>query len=294
MKITTAILLVSVSLSAISRAMAADPTIRIVSWSPTERTEIIGVVGQPTTITFPTDENVYRVVQSVKQWDGPDPNQVKEAPLGNNLTIWPTEPGVSAMTVITMPPTGTQKVYNFKLLAKPDVPGEESDSGAVLNLIFKGGSAPAAPTVTTSPAVSATIQSDSVPLVPRRRAPRWWAASFNPADGLCHYVAHGRWPTTITPHCPMDNGQWTLMRFPDLSAKPAIYIVGVDGGERLARQHGDGDFVVVEEIAQHFRLRLGPEVLDILNNAHDPAGRPAGTGTTSTEVQRDVLQAGRR
>jgi len=89
----------------------------------------------------------------------------------------------------------------------------------------------------------------------------------------------------------MDNGQWTLMRFPGLSEKPAVYVVGDDGGERLARQHGAGDFVVVEEIAPHFRLRLGANVLDILNTAYDPAGKPAGTGTTAPTVQRDILQA---
>ena len=39
----------------------------------------------------------------------------------------------------------------------------------------------------------------------------------------------------------MDNGEWTLMRFPGLAEKPAVYIVGPDNSERLARQHGDGD-----------------------------------------------------
>ena len=89
----------------------------------------------------------------------------------------------------------------------------------------------------------------------------------------------------------MDNGQWTLMRFPGLSEKPAVYVVGEDGGERLARQHGAGDFVVVEEIAQHFRLRLGPSVLDVINTAYDPAGKPTGTGTTAPTVRRDILSA---
>ncbi len=75
------------------------------------------------------------------------------------------------------------------------------------------------------------------------------------------------------------------MRFPSLSEKPAVYVVGQDGGERLARQHGVGDFVVVEEIAPQFRLRLGPAVLDSLNTAYDPAGKPAGTGTTAATVR---------
>ena len=81
------------------------------------------------------------------------------------------------------------------------------------------------------------------------------------------------------------------MRFPGLSEKPAVYVIGDDGSERLARQHAAGDFVVVEEIAPHFRLRLGANVLDIINTAYDPAGEPAGTGTTSPTVERDILQA---
>ena len=115
--------------------------------------------------------------------------------------------------------------------------------------------------------------------------------AFNGADGACHYLAKGRRPTPIEPRCPMDNGQWTLMRFPGLSEKPAVYVVGDGGGERLARQHGAGDFVVVEEIAPHFRLRLGSDVLDIINTAYDPAGKPTGTGTTAPTVERDLLQA---
>jgi type IV secretory pathway VirB9-like protein len=48
---------------------------------------------------------------------------------------------------------------------------------------------------------------------------------------------------------------------------------------------------VVEEIAQHFRLRLGPSVLDVINTAYDPAGKPTGTGTTTPTVRRDILSA---
>lgn len=55
--------------------------------------------------------------------------------------------------------------------------------------------------------------------------------------------------------------------------------------------NGAGDFVVVEEIAQHFRLRLGPSVLDVINTAYDPVGKPTGTGTTAPTVRRDILQA---
>lgn len=309
MRIAAAILLAPVSLAALGHPAAAQdspqaPTqIQVVRYSPLLRTEIVGVIGQPTTITFPASESVYRVVQTGKPdkngdladagWQGAAPAEIKGAPLGNNLTLWPVMPGESTMTVITMSAAGAQKVYPFRLLAKPDADGAADAAGVVLNLIFKGGAA-------------------SDPESPARKAVRVraWAArrkaraaaqaaaeerlrtdAFNGADGACHYLAKGRRPSPIEPRCPMDNGQWTLMRFPGLSEKPAVYVVGADGSERLARQHAAGDFVVVEEIAPHFRLRLGANVLDILNTAYDPAGKPAGTGTTAPTVERDILQA---
>ena len=309
MRLTTAILLGSVALAAIDhRAVAQDTTraaaqIRVESYSPLKRTEIVGVVGQPTTITFPAGENVYRVVQSGKPdkdgmlgdagWEGASPSEIKDTPLGNNLTLWPVVPGESTMSVITMSSEGVQKVYPFRLLARPDEAGAADSPDVVLNLIFKGGATP-------NPATAAQTVASRRVWIARQTAKqeaqkiaeqRLRTDAFNRSDGTCHYIAKGKRSNPITPLCPMDNGEWTLMRFPGLSEKPAVYIVGPDNSERLARQHGDGDFVVVEEIAQHFRLRLGPYVLDILNQAYDPAGRPAGTGTTSPAVERDIIQA---
>jgi type IV secretion system protein VirB9 len=309
MRTAIALLLASVALAATDhRAVAQDTTraaaqIRVESYSPLKRTEIVGVIGQPTTITFPTGENVYRVVQSGKPakdgtladagWEGASPLEVKNTPLGNNLTLWPVVPGESTMSVITMSSEGTQKVYPFRLLAKPDGVGAADSPGVVLNLIFRGGATPnLAPPVQRAAFTRVWAARQKVKQAEERIAEQHLRTdAFNASDGTCHYIAKGKRPNPITPLCPMDNGEWTLMRFPGLSEKPAVYIVGPDNSERLARQHGDGDFVVVEEIAQHFRLRLGPAVLDILNQAYDPTGRPAGTGTTSPTVQRDVIQA---
>jgi type IV secretion system protein VirB9 len=309
MRLTTAVLLGSVALAGIDRrAVAQDTTqaaaqIRVESYSPLKRTEIVGVVGQPTTITFPAGENVYRVVQSGEPdkdgtladagWEGASPSEIKDTPLGNNLTLWPVVPGESTMSVITMSSAGIQKVYPFRLLARPDEAGAADSPDVVLNLIFKGDA-------TANPAAAVQNAASARARISRQKAKqkgqeiaeqRLRIDAFNSFEGTCHYVAKGKRPSPIEPRCPMDNGQWTLMRFPGLSEKPAVYIVGPDNSERLARQHGDGDFVVVEEIAQHFRLRLGPYVLDILNQAYDPAGRPAGTGTTSPTVERGIIQA---
>ena len=68
MRVAAGFLLASVSLAALGQAAAADTPqsaaqIRVVPYSPLLRTEIVGVIGQPTTITFPPGESVYRVVR---------------------------------------------------------------------------------------------------------------------------------------------------------------------------------------------------------------------------------------
>ena len=309
-----ALLLTSVAVPALSDAATqskgtpdTSAQIRVVAYSPVRRTEIVGVIGQPTTITFPQGENVYRVVQTGRLtrdgslgdagWQGASAADVKDTPLGNNLTLWPATLGESTMTVITATSSGVQKVYPFRLVARPDDDGAADAPGVTLNLIFKGGAAP----VTQAAAASDPPGDDPpAPRIKRRRHDvneraaaemRLRTDSFNPADDQCHFVAKGVHPNSLEPRCPLSNGVWTLMRFPGLSKKPAIYIVGRDGSERLARQHAAGDFIVIEEIAPHFRLRLGPDVLDILNTAYDPAGSPPDTGTTAPTVQRDILQA---
>lgn len=299
MRALAAILLAPVAIASIAHAAVrqpADPSdIRVVSYSATRRVEIVGVVGQPTTITFPVGENVYRVVQtgtpkpdgtiSGAGWNGPSTPDVKDTPLGNNLPLWPAQAGESTMTVITLDKFGHQKVYPFRLIAK----AKDDGGDPTYNLIFRGG-----------------VPSSIDPEVARERRERWRAEqakeqqaaaeqllrgnSFR-GQAACHYEAKGEYPNPLTPLCPISNGQEVVMRFPGLTKMPAVYIVNDDGTERLARQHAAGDYVVVEEIAQHFRLRLGRDVLDVFDTAWNPQGQPTGTGTISPDVQRDLIRA---
>jgi type IV secretion system protein VirB9 len=306
MRMTVALLLASVSAPALAESVPPVPAlpqapshIRQVAYSPLLRTNIVGVVGQPVTLTFPKGEIVYRVVQSARPgadgtladagWQAPKPEEIKEQPLGNVVPLWPAEPGTSMLTITTkMADDGSQKVYAFRLVARAADAGAEDAADVVQNLIFTG-------------TVAAT------PVQQQAAAAAWWdkkhaddgakALDKLRADALtasaetCHYTAKGKRPTAIEPRCPMDNGEWTFMRFPGLSKKPAVYVVTGDNEERLARQHGAGDFVVVEEIAARFRLRLGTEVLDVINSAYDPHGQPTNTGTIVPGVVRDIIQA---
>jgi hypothetical protein len=166
MRSAAAMLVAAVSFAALGQAAVAVSTqgaaqIRVMAYSSLLRTEIIGVIGQPTTITFPPGESVYRVVQTGKPdkngsladagWQGAAPSEIKDTPLGNNLTLWPVMPGESTMTVITMSSAGAQKVYPFRLVARPDSDGAADMPGVVLNLIFKGGTAPGMPAAARKP-----------------------------------------------------------------------------------------------------------------------------------------------
>jgi type IV secretion system protein VirB9 len=281
MRAFAAILLASAAFAPMAQAAlrqpAADSDIRVVSYSATRRVEIIGVVGEPTTITFPVGEQVYRFAQTGKPgpdgtitaggWQGIANDQANKLPLGNNLTLWPAPAGESTMTVITLDKFGHQKVYPFRLIAK----AKDDGGDPTFNLIFRGG-------------VPSSVDPEVAREWRERRAAEEAKAqqaaaeqllrgdSFR-AEAACHYEAKGRYPNPLTPLCPISNGQQIIMRFPGLTKMPAVYIVNDDGTERLARQHASGDYVVVEELARHFRLRFGADVLDVIDTAFDPAGR---------------------
>jgi len=212
------------------------------------------------------------------------------------------------MTVITKEADGEQKVYPFRLNAVTDI----ADQTVTLNVIFKGGARPAAGDAATNRV--AALTAGEGPLPPRKphapttrrrgkaddeaAAERIRTDAFNGVGG-CHYTAQGPAGSPVEPLCPLSNGIWTIMRFAGLTQKPAVYIssptqlCGADNGahERLARQHGAGDFIVVEEIAQRFCVRLGSSVLQIDNTAFNPTGSPTGTGTIARTVRRDLIKA---
>jgi type IV secretion system protein VirB9 len=296
MRALSIMLLASVAITPMAEAAVRTPTadsdIRVVSYSATRRVEIIGVVGQPTTITFPQGESVYRVVQSGKPgpdgslsdagWQGPSATEVKNTPLGNNLPLWPAVAGESTMTVITLTKTGAQKVYPFLLIAK----AKDDGGDPTYNLIFRGGVAPA-----IDPEVARERREAELAQRQQAEAEQLLRDDSFRAEATCHYEAKGKYPNPLTPLCPISNGQQVIMRFPGLTKMPAVYAVNNDGTERLARQHASGDYVVVEELDGHFRLRLGSDVLDIIDTSFDPVGRPTGTGTISPDVQRDLIRS---
>lgn len=308
----TAILLASVSALAFSPAAHADgPShVKVTACSPLVRQDLLTIVGHPLVIALPPGESAWMVPMSGKTdptggkpveptVEGVKADDLQKQPVRNLVTLWPDAAGITTLTVVAQTADNIVKTYPFTIRAVPDGDGVLGDPEITLNLICKNGGVVAAP-ATHVAAVSRLV----VPVSTRRIAPKAEVEeklrtdAFNgPGTDACHYHGKGKLMSPIEPMCPMDNGQWTLMRFKGLTRKPAVYIGSCEDGtdkERLARQHESGDFVVIEEIAPQFCLRLGSDpngVIEIVNDAYDPAGNDPGTGTISPSVRRDLIQA---
>lgn len=324
----TGILLATVSAIALGQvAHAEGPShVKVAQCSPLIRQELKIIVGHPLVILFPKGENVWLNPSSGKV----DPNGIKPVeptvevidkkdinqPLRNLFTVWPDAAGVSTLTVVVQTDDGSLKTYPFTLTSVINEPATKDDKGTLndpditLNLMCQNNPVPRQSVVAQGNATAQTMHI-AAPLVhpvftTRRQTQaekteaedRLRTDAFNShGTEVCHYHAKGKQPSRVEPMCPMDNGQWTLIRFKGLTRKPAVYIGTCEDDaddERLARQHGSGDFVVVEETAANFCLRLGSDpndVLQIVNDKYDPIGNDPGTGTISPTVQRDVIQA---
>lgn len=272
-----------------------DPHIRTVPYDQMNRTALVGEIGRETTITFGPDERIGRVVfgqpTDAILWEGPDPKEVKELALHNNLPLWPVKLGSTNMQVTTALPDGSQRIYQFALFARtPDTDGRD-DPDVTFGLIFTY------PQVVKQEAI-ATWRARKAEADKEKAKDRLKVDIFY-GERNWQYVARPNkvWVANAWPKPEVsDNGQLTAFLFQGNVPEPAIYIVdtpecGPGGHERLAPFANQGTLQVVQTTAQHFRLRLGDGVMEVCNKNFDPVGQGPGTGTTSPNVVREVITA---
>src|ERR1700733_8918295 len=92
-----------------------DPHIRKVSYDQMNRTVLVGEIGRETTITFGAGERIGRVVfgqPDAELWAGPDPKDVKDQALQNNLPprwfrVWVPPPDPARPRCSAIPPPAT-------------------------------------------------------------------------------------------------------------------------------------------------------------------------------------------
>jgi len=101
-----------------------------------------------------------------------------------------------------------------------------------------------------------------------------------------NYTVQGA--SAIQPSEVTDNGQFTVLRFPNQREIPAIFTVNPDGSEATASFDVRDEFVVIHGVFRELRLRRGKVVLCIYNDNPSFYGRDPKTDTASEVVGRQT------
>jgi type IV secretion system protein VirB9 len=292
-----------------------DPHVQVAHYNPSDPVMLISAIGRPVTISFSPAEHVRAVALDTgyvdadgkavpAPWDGPDAEHMKDQP-GNMLPLWAVRAGRSSAQITTSLEDGTTRTYQFVLVALPPQPDDcnplsnapditlDCDDlrlAYALSFIYPPERPKADP---------AAVQAARLARWNARRAQEKLAAEERLKTDIFYgprnwkYVAKGTpaAQAALGPDQVSDNTAVTGMRFLGNRKAPAIYIIDPDGTERQVTPSANGDLLVVQETAGHWRLRAGTQVADLYNQGYDPIGANPRTGTTSPEVVRVTREA---
>ncbi len=220
---------------AIAQPTAADARIRTIKYAGNSVVTLKGCTNFQTTVDFGPTERIENVgLGDSSQW------QVMPNKRADLLFVKPlTQHAFSNMTVVT-----ANRIFNFELRSAPASACRHGH--VVYTLIFHYANQPAATSKTNS---SANPKSLLPPAEKRNSA----------------YTYSG--DKTLVPFRVFDDGQSTYFMWAKGVSIPAVYAIGTDGRENLVNTTSRGDYVVVEQVARAFVLRLGERSAKLYNDA---------------------------
>lgn len=218
-----------------------DPRIRIVPWSENQIVRLRGHLGYQILVEFDPNERIENVaIGDSLGW------QVTPNRAATLLFVKPIARGASTnMTVVT-----TLRRYAFELSAR-EATGP-SDPNIIYTLRFSYPAAPAPPPVTAAPQLA--------PGAPN-------LANIN----MAYSTRGGR---GIPPVRVFDDGTATYFQFSEAADAAAIYVIGADGKEEMVNSQWRGQYMVVDQVARDFVLRIGRASVKVRNDAWRAPGQP--------------------
>jgi len=198
------------------------------------------------------------------------------APAGNSLVVKPRErAGVTNLIVVTEF-QGTKRNYTFELtaVASPRAPG----TFFKVRLRY--------PEYEAQQRAIATQESHLRAALAAQNGAIKVALDLGVLEGKRNLKYKVEGASALQPSEVSDNGQFTVMRFPNQREIPAIFTVNPDGSEATAQFDVRDEFVVVHGIYKEMRLRRGKVVLCIYNESPSFYGRDPKTDTASEVVER--------
>lgn len=254
----------------------ADPRIKWVNYDPAQVYRIVGVFRSATQVVFAADEEIAHVALG-------DTISWEVAPVGNIIFIKPRERAGPTNLIVSTTKGGVTRNYQFELIARtgaisvktPDTffqvrfhyPADEALQAAQAALAQKA-------------QALAVLEAGAVKL----------ALDHGVVEGPRNMKYQVQGASELQPSEISDNGQFTVLRFPNRREIPAIFVVQPDGSESLVPFDVRDDFVVVHQIAKQLRLRRGKLVLCIYNQGDPTYGVDHKTDTASPDVDRTMKQ----
>ncbi|GGL18478.1 TrbG/VirB9 family P-type conjugative transfer protein [Caulobacter rhizosphaerae] len=254
---------------------APDPRIKIVDYDPLRVVRVVGALRTATQIVLDQDEVIEQVALG-------DSDGWEVAAQANTLFIKPKAARAPTNLIVTAKAGAERRHYTFELTTRGAAAGRKAVD-TVFGFRFRY---PEQDRARLAQVLAAQAQALDQKLVQLRLERGVVEGPRNLA-----YVLQGS--TTIAPSEVSDNGRFTVMRFPGARAVPAVYVVDEAGAEALVPFDVRGEFVVVHRVVPMLRLRLGREVLCIINEGVTAYGVDLGTGTASPQVQRTIKEATR-
>jgi type IV secretion system protein VirB9 len=248
------------------RVSSGDPRVRFVNYNEWQVYSVPTTMRAVLIVELSADEVIRNVaLGDTVPWE--------VSLVGNLLFVKQREDtrGTTNGVMVTMMPDGKLRTYQFALrgeMGEPSVvkikflyPGQEAERRNAAEAVTRD--------KVQAAQVNAEIARDAYSGTPNYRYSESGVADFAPSDA---------W----------DNGRVTAFRFAGQTEVPAIYAVDKDGEERLVQFSMQGDVAVAGVVAPAWRLRIGPRVVCVWNEAYAPARAPSGGGTAGETFTRTV------
>lgn len=293
-----------------------DPHVKVATYDPDNETYLVGIARRPLTIEFCHDQIVQQldpeVIPPTDQeqnppgvWDTVSPDKLKDQPMRNIVTVWPSKPGRSSMQIEVGDGNGNSSVYVFRLLAlepqsddcgldRPDC----DDPKVTTKLRF---ACPKDDKARQAQAGRAREQVQARQILVRREAERdRLKVDYHYGPHNVEYVAHGDDAAVraLYPNELWDNTQVTAWRWYGNRHAPTLAVVTDPPGKwcdahsmaelPVAPNVATDGTVVVDQTAAHWRLRRDNMAVDVCATHPHPIGTMPGTGTSTPDVVRVV------
>ncbi len=223
--------------SQLPKGLATDPRIKIVNYDPNNVVTLTGQHQIDTAIEFDKEESILLVESGDSTAWLTEIN--KNVPY--MLYLKPTLPSSDTnMTVVT-----TERRYQFHLMTSQD----EKKDEAIYLLVFK-----------YPEKEKRRLEKQAINL----QRSMLGSAPMSPLQWNYNYSFHGS--KLIAPIQAVDNGKFTIFKFPENISLPAIFSVDSHRNESLVNFRVEDDYLFVQGIFRQFTLRSGEDVTTVYND----------------------------